>query len=516
MDFLARLRQFIHRRQLIPDGAAVVVGVSGGPDSLALFHALHRLAPERGWHVHAAYLHHGLRPEAEEEARFVAELAAAWGAGCSIERADVSRIADQPGVSWEEAARQARYAFLGVTARRLNAPVVAVGHHADDQAETLLMHLLRGSGLAGLRGMPPATPLDQLRLTALKEAVARQPDVLSFTLDLDAQPLAGIRLIRPLLLFSREEIITYCREQGLTPRWDRSNLDTTYFRNHLRHEVLPRLKAINPNLTTVLTRTAFALQGDYEVLDAHRRELWQRLARIEPGRVRLALSPFRDLLRGDQRALLRRAIMQLRPEHRNISWEHTEGVLDLLAEDPRRASGGPYTLTSGLVAYLSYDWLDIQEADFTPGDVPQVHEPVQLSLPGQVPLGPGWQLSARLVVWDQADAPPWRQAPPSPHTLWLPPDIPQPLTVRPRQPGDVMLPFGLNADKRIKDLMNEQKIPRSERDGWPLLVDARGRILWLVGRRASVWAQLPPDATRAWELRLTRTRPPESPARSAG
>ncbi len=489
MDFLARLRHFIRRHALIPNRARVIVGVSGGPDSLTLLHALHRLAPEQGWQVHAACLNHGLRPEAEAEARFVAELAAARGLGCTIERADVQAIARQPGVSLEEAARQARYAFLGRTARRLNAPVVAVGHHADDQVETILMHLLRGSGLAGLRGMPPAVDLHALRLSAVQKS--------------EDASLAGIALIRPLLPFSREEILAYCREQGLEPRWDLSNLDTSFFRNRLRHEIIPSLKAINPNLTTTLTRTAFALQGDYEVLDAHRRSLWSELAQVEPGRVRLELAPFRALLRGDQRALLRRAIATLRPEHRNISWEHTERVLDVLAEDPTRASGGPYTLTAELVAYLAYDWLDVQEPDFLPQDVPQIPFPKRLPLPGHIDLGPNWRLVAREIAWEPGEVP-WMRTR-SPNVIWLPRDIPQPLTVRPRRPGDRMHPLGLDAEKPIKDLLNERKIPRPERAHWPLLVDARGRILWLVGLRASALARVPPDALQAWEVRLEQT-----------
>jgi len=492
MQFLARLRQFIHRHDLIPGNARVVVGVSGGPDSLALLHALSLLVPEHGWQLHAAHLHHGLRAEAEEEAHFVGEIAAAWGLGCTIERVDVRAIADQPGVSLEEAARQARYAFLGRVASRLGAPVVVVGHHADDQVETILMHLLRGSGLAGLRGMPPAVALGALRLTALRSVISVQYSA--------SNEGPGVMLVRPLLPFTRDEILAYCQANDLQPRWDASNEDVTFFRNRLRHQVIPQLKEINPNLTTVLTRTAFALQGDYEVLDAHRRALWGELAQVEPGRVRLRLQAFRASPRGDQRALLRRAIAVLRPEHRNISWEHTERVLDVLAADPHVASGGPYTLTAGLVAWLSYDWLDVQESDFIPTDVPQISEPRHLPLPGSVGLGPGWRLQAREARW-QPGEPPWlRQK--SPDFVWLPVEIPQPLTVRPRQPGDVMRPLGLHASKTIKDLMNERKIPRPARPRWPLLVDGRDRILWLVGQRASELAELDPAAGRAWEIEL--------------
>ncbi len=487
MNFLVTLRQFIRRHDLIPDNARVIVGVSGGPDSLALLHALRQLAPQHGWQLHCAALNHGLRPEAEAEAHFVAELAAAWDVGCTIERADVRAMAAQPGVSLEEAARQARYAFLGRVAQRLGAPVIAVGHHADDQVETLLMHLLRGSGLAGLRGMPPAVALARLRLPSLSHG----------------ERFEGIRLARPLLPFTRDEILDYCRAHDLTPRWDVSNLDQTFFRNRLRHDVIPRLKEINPNLTRVISHTAWALQGDYESLDAHRRALWAAIVRVEPGRVRLRLQAFRGLLPGDQRALLRRAIAVLRPRHRNISWEHTERVLDVLAADPQRASGGPYTLTAGLTAWLSYDWLDVQEADFISPDVPQIRQAQPLPLPGEVALGPVWRLRARMVRWKPGAAP-WRQQP-SPNIIWLPADAPGPLLVRPRQPGDRMRPLGLGAVKRIKDLMNERRIPRSQRANWPLLVSRDGEIVWLVGRRVSELAQAAPDAGRAWEITLTKS-----------
>lgn len=487
MHFLSDLRHFIRRYQLIPDHVRVVVGVSGGPDSLALLHALGQLASEHGWQLHAAYLHHGLRPEAEKEAHFVAEIAAAQGHGCTIERADVQAIAAQPGVSLEEAARQARYAFLGRVALRLGSEIVAVGHHADDQVETVLMHLLRGSGLAGLRGMAPDTLLAGLRLSALP--ADHRPD------------FGNIHLIRPLLHFSRTQILAYCQENGLQPFWDASNTDETFFRNRLRHDIIPQLKTINPNLSTVIERMTKVLRGDYEVLDSHRRQLWQTLAQTEPGRIRLELALFRTLSPGDQRALLRRAIAVLRPEHRNVSLEHTEHILEVLAADPRRASGGPYSLVSGLTAWLSYHWLDIQEPDFIPNNVPQILQPIPLPLPGEVMLGSSWRLKARAVGWEHGEAPLWHEQQ-AHNVIWLPPDIPQPLLVRPRQSGDRMRLFGLTATKTIKDLMNEHKIPRSVRKHWPLVLDGNGRIVWLVGYRASECTHLAPDTSRAWEVSL--------------
>ncbi len=490
MSTLSDLQRFIARHRLLPHGAGVVVGVSGGPDSLALLHALGKLAPANGWWLHAAYLHHGLRPEADDEARFVAEVANAWGWGCTIERADVPALAARPGVSVEEAARQLRYAFLARTARRLRTTVVAVGHNADDQAETVLMHLLRGSGLAGLRGMSPATPMAELQLPLLPRE--QRPD------------RRGLRLVRPWLETSRHDILAYVEAEGLTPRLDATNTDTTLYRNRLRHELIPWLRRINPNLDRTLGHTALALQGDFETLARQREPLWAALARCEPGRVRLAFTAFRDLGRGDQRALLRRAVSELRPELRNLSWEHTERLLDLVAAVETGASGGPYSLVAGVEAWLNYDWLDVVDEGKAPGDVPHIHEEHELWPPCASALGPSWRLVVRRASWAPGEAAPWAEAG-DPQRVWLPIDIPLPLRVRARRSGDRLYAFGLDGSKLITDLMTEVRLPRTARGAWPLLVDSTGKVLWVVGKRAGEGCRVPLEAGAAWEVELVPT-----------
>jgi len=487
MSTLSDLRHFIRRHQLLPDGTRVVVGVSGGPDSLVLLHSLNQLALEHRWQLHVAYLHHGLRPEADDAARFVAEIATAWNLGCTIERANVMALARQPGVSLEEAARQARYAFLGRVALRLGAQYVAVGHNADDQAETMLMHLLRGSGLAGLRGMFPSTTLSGLRLLALEPE--ERPD------------LDDVQLVRPLLETSRSEIEAYCLANDLEPRQDVTNTDQTFFRNQLRHQVVPILKDINPRLTTVLGRTAAILQGDYDVLQARRQQLWDVLVQQDSDFIRIDLVGFRQLSPGDQRAILRKGIGVLRPDLRNISWEHSERLLDILTSDPQRISGGPYPLVAGLEAWLHQQWLDIRSADLAITDQPQISQPNILPLPGELDLGPNWQLDSHLHSWSRSAFAPWKVETDS-AVVWLPEDVPQPLHVRSRQPGDRMSPLGLGGSKDINVLMTDLKLPRAARSQWPLLIDAEGEILWLVGRRGSETCRLSEDATAAWEIRL--------------
>ena len=180
-DLLARVRQYAQRYRLFSPGETVVVGVSGGPDSLCLLHLLRRLAPELRLWLHVAHLHHGLRgAEADADAEFVAELADCWGLPCTVGRVDVAALAREAGLSLEEAARQARYRFLAGVAEAGGAATLAVGHNADDQAETVLMHFLRGSGAAGLRGMLPWTLLDDYRLYAASgEDLTPRPPLLA-------------------------------------------------------------------------------------------------------------------------------------------------------------------------------------------------------------------------------------------------------------------------------------------------------------------------------------------------
>ena len=209
----------------------MVIGCSGGPDSLCLLHLLLELAAKLDLTLTVAHLNHQLRPEqALEDERFVRSISKRWELPLFVETQDIAKIAKARKQSIEEAARQTRYNFLGRVATTVGAQKIAVGHHADDQTETILMHLLRGTGLDGLRGMLPRT---RLPLFSLKD------------LDISAR---DVRLIRPLLEISRAEIEAYCHEHQLSPRQDSSNQDTTFFRNRLRHELIPILESYNPNI----------------------------------------------------------------------------------------------------------------------------------------------------------------------------------------------------------------------------------------------------------------------------
>jgi tRNA(Ile)-lysidine synthetase-like protein len=530
-DLLARVRQYAQRYRLFSLGETVVVGVSGGPDSLCLLHLLRRLAPELRLWLHVAHLHHGLRgAEADADAAFVAELADCWGLPCTIGRADVAALAREAGLSPEEAARHARYRFLAEVAEAGGATTLAVGHNADDQAETVLMHFLRGSGAAGLRGMLPRTLLDESweqpstntpRIHESGERIfvyswshswtAQPPAVSGADGDMsDPPPSPGPRvpasprlyLIRPLLAISRAEIEAYCAEYRLAPRTDRSNEDTTFFRNRLRHELLPILETYNPGIRDVLAHTAEVLAGDHEVLRREVEESWKSLLSVENSEeVCFSLPIWRGLPLGLQRATLREAIHRLRRSVRNINWEHVERAAWLAREGH---TGQAATLAAGLELQIGYDSLRVAgESAPWQVDLPQVGEPMILRAPGVTDLGGGWQVSVQRLRRDEA---PDDFSGTDPWSAFLAADaVGDALTLRPRAPGDRFCPLGLAGHSvKLNEFMIDAKIARDTRSGWPLLV-GRGGIAWVCGLRLAHPAAIGPDTAEVWHVRFAKT-----------
>jgi tRNA(Ile)-lysidine synthase len=536
-DLLARVRQYAQRYALFTPGDTVVVGVSGGPDSLCLLHLLRRLAPELRLWLHVAHLHHGLRgADADADAAFVAELADCWGLPCTIGRADVAALAREAGLSLEEAARQARYRFLAGVAEAGGAATLAVGHNADDQAETVLMHFLRGSGAAGLRGMLPRTPLDGYRVFQPASEIeyhgrktenstaevaedaevfisSSAPSAFSAVITrLDAgdpPPSPGPRvsasprlhLIRPLLSISRAEIEAYCAHYHLAPRTDRSNEDTTFFRNRLRHELLPLLETYNPGIRDVLAHTAEVLAGDHAVLSRAVAVAWTSLMPAEgPEEVRFSLPVWRGLPLGLQRATLREAIHRLRRSVRDINWEHVERAVWLAREGH---TGQAATLAAGLELQIGYDSLRVtDEGAAWQVDLPQVSEPLPLATPGVTAIGGGWRVIVQRLrraeaPADFADADPW--------TAYLDAEaVGDALILRSRAPGDRFCPLGLAGHSvKLNEFMIDAKIARDARSGWPLL-SGRDGIAWVCGLRLAEPAAIGPDTAEVWHVRFAK------------
>jgi tRNA(Ile)-lysidine synthase len=492
LALLARVRRTIERHRLLMPGETVVVGVSGGPDSLCLLHVLRRLAPEFSLSLHVAHLNHQMRGvEADADAAFVAELATDWGLPATIESADVPELARLYKLAPEEAARRARYNFLAQVAAKVGARTLAVGHNADDQTETVLMHWLRGSGLAGLRGMLPATSMGDLRLEIGDWRVESGDGI---SPGLPASPswpgqgagnLQSLTLIRPLLEISRADIEAYCARHNLQPRFDRSNLDTTYFRNRLRHELIPYLETYNVNIREVLRRSASVMAADYELLRQQLEVTWGQVVRGESEQeVTFDLAAWRALPLALKRSTLREAIHRLRRALRNIDFVHVENAVEILTDGE---TGAQATLPQGLMLTISYDSFTVADQDYRAlPDLPLLLSEGELpvAIPGRTRLpGTDWLLGVEILprsaLPDQAlvAAQGWE--------AYLDSEaVGSASVLRPRRPGDRFCPLGMaGRSKRVNEFMINEKIPASWREHIPLLVNEEERIVWVCGWR---------------------------------
>lgn len=285
----------------------VVLAVSGGADSLCLADATLAVAPRLQLRPLIAHLDHGLRAEASAaDAAFVRGFAIERGVPYVVERVDVGALARERKQSIEVAAREARYRFLARVAEQHCARLVALAHHADDQAETVLLRLIRGTGLHGLRGMRPC----------------------------DALPTAPhLTAVRPLLRVSRAEIEQYCRQQKLQPRHDETNDALDHTRNRVRHELLPLLESYNPNIRLTLTRLADTIASDVEIVEQATHAAFERIAQPSPQGIVVDRSAWRALPCGLQRATLREAVQRLKGDVTGLQYATIEEARDVLNSD---------------------------------------------------------------------------------------------------------------------------------------------------------------------------------------
>lgn len=497
MSVVERIQQAIEEQRLFQPGETILVGVSGGADSLCMLHALCQLRQEYQWTLHVAHLHHGLRgSEADADAAFVRSIAVEWGLPCTTEQIDVPALAREQRIAFEEAARRVRYEFLARVAATCGARSIAVGHNADDQTETVLMHWMRGSGLAGLRGMLPRSPLGDYRLLGGGEKFA-----------------ADLMLVRPLLQVTRAEIEDYCRIHGLTPRFDRSNLDTTYFRNWLRHEVLPLLARHNPNIGEVIRRSSQVIADDYALLRSLLHQAWSEIVVEEslptdgntPARIVFSLEGWRALPTSLQRATLREAIHRLRRSLRNINFVHVENALQIAREG---ATGDRATLPQWLELVVGYDDVQIhdsQQDQGLPSDRPALvpdSRPLPVHLPGTTPFpDTDWQLIAEVI--DVRALPGNWSENPDPWRAFLDADrVGEKLWLRTRKPGDRFQPLGMGGRTvKLGDFLTNQRLPRICRPSLPLLEGESG-IVWVCGLRIDEGARIQADTRRVVDLRF--------------
>ncbi len=487
-----RVLLFIREQGLITGQPKLVVAVSGGPDSVCLLHILVKLREKLGLRLHVAHLDHQLRgDESEADARYVADLARQLDIPATIERRDVRAYQARHRLSPEEAAREVRYDFLGRVAQTAGTDRAAVGHTVDDHIETILMHLIRGTGTRGLRGLQPSSqwPSSASRLT----------------------------IIRPLLTVSREETTYYCRQHRLQPRLDASNLSLSPLRNKIRRQLRPLLQDYNPRVAEALLRAARIAVEDYAFLDKEAARLWGEIAWERGTTVILDKAKLLKTPPALQRHLLRTAIEKRLGDLKDIETRHIEGILSSL----NKPAGKKISLPEGLIFTIEYDnfLLGTDPAALSP--FPTLEAESALKIPGSTELA-GWHVEANIIdrkrESKRGEAPLTNLPPPLvregdkgggllDNLLSACFDLAKTgrkLTVRPRRPGDRFQPLGLSQPKKLNEFMIDSKIPHAWRQRVPI-VSSPEHILWVVGWRIDERVKVTAETEKVLRLEFKRS-----------
>ena len=496
----SKVIDFIQRYSLISHKEIVVVGVSGGADSVCLLNVLAKWRKRLGIKLHVAHLNHQLRGvESEADAEYVSNLAGSLGIPITIDRQDVAAYRIERNCSIEEAARELRYAFLGRVAREVGANRIAVGHTRDDQVETILMHILRGTGITGLCGLAPCSPMaydsQGMSLPASPSSLPASP------LSLPASPLSlrakrsNLLVIRPLLDITREETTSYCQQHQLDPRIDSSNLSLSFFRNRLRLQLLPLLRQYNPGVDQALLRLADIAKEDNAFLEQQASGLWEEVVKQENNVIYLDKRQLANLPIALQRQLLRAAVARLAGDARDIEASHIEAARSLL----NKPAGKRISLPHGLICHGGYNELAITrlppaiaseawQSQLPPCPFPPLLGEFPLKVPGET-VFPRWKVIAS-IVGERVDTPSLRGVLSTSEGTCqsnLVADFDYHKTgtelfVRQRQPGDRFHPLGMNTHKKLQEFMVDVKIPRSWRSHIPIVCSPQ-QIIWVVGWR---------------------------------
>ncbi len=446
---ISKIRKCCRAHRMFEPGDTAVCAVSGGPDSIAMLHGLLELKDELGISLSVAHLDHGFREESASEAEFVGKTAESLGLPFYTEKARLKERLEGLSVNKQAKAREARYEFLERAATALKADRIAIAHTADDQAETVLMRIIRGSGTHGLAAIPP------IRGT----------------------------VVRPLIYATRSEVESYLAEREIESVSDPSNLKKIYIRNRVRLELLPELREYNPRITEALSKTAELLRTDEEFLDACSREALGKVARrgkgLPDGCIALDLGRLERLPQAIKRRVVRLSVEEIR-DAPGLSYGHVLKAVNEISEGP---TGRGIDVPGGLRVEKSYREILVR----IPGEAP----PFSVSLPmpeagtsscAEIPVS-GIRVSAEIIPVTPSLEDLQLTGPGDNNTaLFDPGRLAGPLLIRSRRPGDFFYPAGMEGKKKLKEYFMDLKLARASRSCVPLL-ESGGEIAWVMGYR---------------------------------
>jgi tRNA(Ile)-lysidine synthase len=451
---LRTVKQTITTYGMLKPRDSVLIGVSGGPDSVALFHLLLTFAPRFPLRLGVAHLNHCLRQnDSDRDAEFVASLAGRFDIPCYIHKTNVRKYQIENKLSLEEAARRVRHSFLNDVAEKNRFNKIALGHHFDDNAELVLMNLFRGSGPLGISGIPP---------------------------------VRDGKIIRPLLQSNRSEIIAFLDQNGLKYISDTSNRDTRFLRNRIRHDLIPLLKtSYNPKISQSLNRLASIIRSEEEWIEGIIHPLFEKAAlSIQDGQIALSVSILNAIHVAAQRRIFRKTISKIKGDLRRIRLTHIDSVINLLKYGP---DYGNIDLPDririqrkGDVILFFREKSTLRNMDVKSDRAEMFSFEYPIAKPESIFIK---EISAHIKFTEmgQKDLPDLCRA--GQNTGFFDRDaLSFPLVLRNFRHGDRFTPLGMTGTQKIKNFFIDKKVPRKERTRCPILL-CRGKIIWVAGYR---------------------------------
>lgn len=459
-DLFLVVEDTIKKYNMLNHGDSIVVGLSGGPDSMCLLHVLMELREAWGLKIYAAHLNHQFRgKDADEDALYVKKICEQWGIEVFVQVFNVPAYAKEKGLSSEEAGREIRYKLFYEVAEKVGANKIAIAHNMNDNAETVLMNLFRGSGIEGLKGI---------------------------------EPKRG-EIIRPLINVSRDEIEAYCRDKNLNPRIDKTNLEPIYGRNKIRLELIPYIeKHFNAYIMSTLQRLSDLVAIENDFLNDEAKKLLLKIAIIGENSIEYCINKMNDVHPALLRRVIRMGIEKLTGSLKDIEYRNVEGVLELL----NKSTGAAVILPQNIKAYISYDKLILK--------INTQSEPVKYYLElenDKDNIADFFDFTVRLTTVDASQIADMKK---DKYKVYIDKDkVKHKLVLRNRLDGDVFSPIGLKGSKKLKEYFIDEKIPKEERDKIPLIADGK-EIVWVLGRRLSEKYKITSDTKEAIIINIIR------------